>query len=163
MLIQSVIAGNLDAAFILHQPDNALLNTVPIKAGKVGVVLPAEHPLAQQHEIAFSDLANETLILFPRETNPEMFDDVITHFQQSGFSPKQIIETAPRSSAIALVAAGQGIATIAQSLKQTCIAGTIFKPLKQPAPMISYSCITLKQRKGQWLEVLTKYIGSELQ
>ncbi len=162
-LIQSIIAGTLDAAFILHQPDNTLLNTLPIKAGHAGVVIPAEHPLAQNPEIAFSDLANETLILFPRETNPPMYDDIISYCQLSGFSPKQIIETAPRSTAIALVAAGQGIATIAESLKQTCITGTVFKPLKQPSLMVNYSCITLKQRKGQWLDVLTEYIVSELQ
>jgi len=162
-LIKAVIANNLDAAFILHQPDNALLNMIPMKAGKVGVVLPTKHPLIEKEEITLTQLANETLILFPRETNAAMYDDIISHCQLAGFSPKHIIETAPRSTAIALVAAGQGIATIAESLKHTCITGTVFKPLKQPAPMVNYSCITPKQQSGRWLEVLTTCIIDELQ
>lgn len=161
-LIQSVIAENLDAAFILHRPDNVLLNTIAIKADKAGVVLPEDHPLTQKKSLKFSDLAEETLILFPRKTNPTMYDDIIGHCQKAGFSPKKIIETAPRATAIALVAAGQGIATLAESLKHTCVSGTVYKPIQQSKPMVNYSCITQKQRQGQWLDVLTQFIAQAL-
>lgn len=161
-LIQAVIAENLDAAFILHRPDNLLLNTIPIKAGNAGVVLSESHPLTKKPEVEFSDLTDETLILFPRKTNPSMYDSIISHCQKAGFSPKKIIETAPRSTAIALVAAGQGIATIAESLKNTCVNGTTYRPLKQPAPMINYSCITQVERSGRWLDVLNNFIRTEL-
>jgi len=161
-LIGGVISERLDAAFILYRPDNPLLRTVPIKADQTGVILPDGHPLTRKKRVAFKELKNETLILFPRITNPDMYDEIIFYCHQAGFSPKAIIETAPRSTAIGLVAAGQGIATIAASLKHTCVKGTTFRPLVQPGPMINYSCITTSDRTGKWVDVLNKYIQREL-
>jgi DNA-binding transcriptional LysR family regulator len=161
-LIGGVISERLDAAFILYRPDNPLLRTVPIKADQTGVILPDGHPLTSKKCVALEDLKNETLILFPRITNPVMYDEIISYCHQAGFSPKNIIETAPRSTAIGLVAAGQGVATIAASLKHTCVKGTTFRPLTQPAPMINYSCITTSERTGKWVDVLNKYIQREL-
>jgi DNA-binding transcriptional LysR family regulator len=161
-LILSVIEKNIDAAFILHRPDNILLNTIPIKSDKVGVVLPDDHPLTKKSEIDFIDLVDSPLILFPRITNPTMYDEIISQCQNAGFSPKHIYETTPRSTAIAMVAAGQGIATIAESLKHTCPHGTIYKPLKSSALMVNHSCITRKEQTGRWLDLLKNYIKNKL-
>ncbi|NQZ53463.1 MAG: LysR family transcriptional regulator [Piscirickettsiaceae bacterium] len=161
-LIQAVISETLDAAFILQRPQNPLLNTIPIKAGHMGLILPENHQLAGKICLKFEDLRDETLILFPRMTNPTMYDDIISYCHQAGFSPKAIIETAPRSTAIGLVAAGQGIATIAESLKHTCITGTIYRPLRQPAPMINYSCITRTEISGHWIKILKNFIQTTL-
>lgn len=161
-LIGGVISERLDAAFILYRPDNPLLRTVHIKADQTGVILPDDHPLTHKKRVALRELKNETLILFPRITNPVMYDEIISYCHQAGFSPKDIIETAPRSTAIGLVAAGQGIATIAASLKHTCVKGTTFRPLVQPGPMINYSCITTSERTGKWVDVLNQYIQREL-
>lgn len=162
ILIQSVIDKNLDAAFILHRPKNLLLKTLPIKPEKAGVVLPEGHPLTKKAAIDFSDLANVTLILFPRVTNPTMYDEIISHCQTAGFSPKKIIETTPRSTAIAMVAAGQGVATIAESLKHSCAPGTVYKPLTSPSLIVKHSCIVRVQQSGEWLDLLTNYIESKL-
>ena len=161
-LIGGIISERLDAAFILYRPDNPLLKTIPIKADQTGVILPDDHPLTRKKRVALKELKDETLILFPRNTNPAMYDEIIFYCQQAGFSPRSIIETAPRSTAIGLVAAGQGIATIAASLKHTCVKGTTFRPLVQPGPMINYSCITTSERTGKWVDVLKKYIQRDL-
>lgn len=161
-LISGVISEQLDAAFILHRPINPLLDTVAIKAEKSGVILPDDHPLTQKKRIALKELKNETLILFPRTTNPVMYDEIIAYCHKAGFSPKAIVETAPRSTAIGLVAAGQGVAAIAESLQHTCVKGTTFRPLVQPGPMVNYSCITRAGRTGHWLNVLNKFIKQEL-
>lgn len=161
-LIGGVISERLDAAFILYRPDNPLLKTIPVKAEQAGVILPVDHKLTRKKRVALKELKNETLILFPRMTNPVMYDEIISYCHQAGFSPKAIIETAPRSIAIGLVAAGQGIATIAESLKHTCVKGTTFRPLVQPGPMINYSCIIRSDRTGHWLDVLNKFIQQDL-
>ncbi len=161
-LIAKVIAKQLDAAFILHRPKNPLLTTIPIASDPTGVILPSDHPLTKKSAISLADLKNETLILFPRHTNPSMYDEIIYHCQQAGFSPKHIIETAPRSTAIGHVAAGQGVASISASLKNTCVNGTTYRPLKQPSPMIRYSFIHLKKHDGNWLKLIKDYIADHL-
>lgn len=161
-LIDDVISKRLDAAFILYRPDNKLLKTIPIRSEKIGVVLPDNHHLARRRTIAAKELIGETLILFPRVMNPIMHDDIIAYCQKAGFSPRIIRETAPRSAAIGLVAAGEGIATIAESLKHSCVSGTIFRPLAQPGPEIEFSCITRLDRDGRWLDILNKIIQRDL-
>jgi len=161
-LIDDVISERLDAAFILYRPNNKLLTTIPIRSEKIGIILPDNHALARKKIIAVKELIDETLILFPRVMNPVMYDEIIVCCQQAGFSPKAIREAAPRSSAIGLVAAGEGIATIAESLKHTCVSGTVFRPLAQPGPKIEFSCITRSDKTGQWLDILTNIIKRDL-
>ncbi len=161
-LIEAVVARRLDAAFILCRPEHPELSTIPIRADETGVILHADHPLNAQQRVRLEDLKDETLILFPRATNPVMYDEIIFYCQKAGFSPKAIIETAPRSTAIGLVAAGQGVATIAASLAHSCVQGTTYRPLVQPGPMIRYSCITGIETGGRWLEVLQDFIKQKL-
>ena len=161
-LINDVISERLDAAFILYRPENKLLKTIRIRSEKIGVILPDNHRLARKKIIAAKDLIDETLILFPRVMNPIMYDEIIAYCQQAGFSPKAIREAAPRSTAIGLVAAGEGIATIAESLKHTCVSGTKFRPLEQPGPEIEFSCITRSDRTGRWLDILAQIIKRDL-
>lgn len=161
-LIMDVLHGKLDAAFILYHPDNPLLNVIPIRPEKIGIILPDNHALVSKEIISLKDLKSETFILFPRQMNPVMYDEIIAHCHQSGFSPKKIRETAPRSNAIGLVAAGEGIATIAESYAHTCVQGTAYRPLKQPGPMIRFCCITKADCDGEWLNLLKKIIKRDL-
>ncbi|WP_292955065.1 MULTISPECIES: LysR family transcriptional regulator [unclassified Neptuniibacter] len=161
-LITRVTNKQLDAAFILHCPNSPELKVLPIQPDNIGVILPDDHFLVGNREIDLADLKNDTLILFPRSTNPIMYDDILGHCHNAGFSPKGIIETAPRSTAIGLVAARQGVATIAESLKQSCIAGTVYRPLKGKGPKVNYSAVTHKDVSGQWIELLETYIADAL-
>ena len=161
-LILDVLNEKIDAAFILYHPDDPLLDVIPIRPEKVGIILPEDHALVSKKNISLKDLKNETLILFPRKMNPVMYDEIIAHCHQAGFSPKVIREAAPRSNAIGLVAAGEGVATIAESYAHTCVSGTIFRALKQPCPMIRFCCITRTDREGEWLSLLKNIIQRDL-
>ncbi len=161
-LIEGVINRRLDAAFVLYRPESDLFTTIPIRADRIGVILPADHPLKVKKQVSVKDLREEPLILFPRDTNPVMYDEIISACQEAGFSPGKIIETAPRSTAIGLVAAGQGVATIAESLRHTCVEGTIYRPLLPPAPTVNYACIIRYDRSSQWQNVLMNFIETRL-
>lgn len=161
-LIEGVISGRLDAAFILYRPDNPLLTTLPIRSEPIGLILPDDHPLAKRKKVPLKALKDETMILFPRSMNPVMYDEIIAACQEAGFSPQAIREVAPRSIAIGLVAAGAGVATIASSLQHTCVKGTCYRPLASPSPQIRFSCITRANQTGEWLDLLKTLILSEL-
>lgn len=161
-LILDVLHEKIDAAFILYHPENPLLNLIPIRSERMGIILPDGHPLTSKKEVSLKELKNETLILFPRKMNPIMYDEIIAHCHRAGFSPREIRETAPRSTAIGLVAAGEGVATIAESYAHTCVRGTVYRPLKQPGPMIQFCCITHAERDGEWLNILKNIIQRDL-
>lgn len=161
-LIEGVISGRLDTAFILYRPDNPLLITLPIRSEPIGLILPDDHRLASRNKLSLKAVKDETLILFPRSMNPAMYDEIIGACQDAGFSPRSIREVAPRSIAIGLVAAGEGVATIASSLQHTCVKGTCYRPLTSPAPQIRFSCITRVGQTGEWLDILNAIIKREL-
>lgn len=153
-LVEDVIRGRLDMAFILHRPSNPLLRTVAIREEPIGLILPDQHPLARRRKVPMAALAGETLILFPRHTNPSMYDEIIAACHAAGVTPHRIREVAPRSIAIGLAAAGVGVATIAESLRHTCVRGTCFRPLVPPAPAIRFACIVRADAQGAWVEAL---------
>lgn len=153
-LIAAVIRGQLDAAFILHRPENPLLRMIPIRSEPVGIILPDNHPLAAHDSLSLESLRDETFILFPRQTNPVMYDEILAACREQGFSPTRVREVAPRSIAVGLVAAGAGIATIADSLQHSCVNGTCYRPLTEPGPRIRFSCITALETGGEWLDLL---------
>ncbi len=152
----------LDAAFILYQPEDENLNVIPIRPEKIGLILPEDHPLAAKKTIPLEALKNEKLILFPRSMNPVMYDEIIAHCHKAGFSPNVVREATPRSSAICLVAAGEGIVTIAESYAHSCLQGTTYRPIKQPGPMIRFCCVVKAGRDEQWLKVLNDIIKKDL-
>lgn len=157
-LMDAVIRGELDAAFILHRPENPLLRMLPIRSEPVGVILSDNHPLASQDSLSLAALKDETFILFPRRTNPVMYDEILAACHDQGFSPARIREVAPRSIAVGLVAVGDGIATIAQSLRHSCVHGTCYRPLTEPAPRVRFSCITALETRGEWLDLLREIL-----
>lgn len=149
---------NLDIAFLLFQPDDKSVINIPIRPEKIGLVLANSHPLTSKKNITLSDLKKEKIILFPRHMNPIMYDEIIAHCHQAGFSPNIIKEAAPRSNAIGLVAAGIGIATIAESYAHSCVKGTTYRPIKQPGPMIDFCCVVKAGREEVWLKSLKQLI-----
>lgn len=153
-LVDDVIRGQLDLAFILHRPENPLLRTVPLREEPIGLIVPDHHPLARKRRVPLAALDGETLILFPRHTNPSMYDEILAACQAAGVTPARIREVAPRSIAIGLAAAGVGVATIASSLKHTCVRGTCFRHLVPPAPAIRFACILRTDADGAWVEAL---------
>lgn len=161
-LIEGVINQRLDAAFILYRPTNPLLRTLPVRSEPMGVVLPSDHALAVQDQVALHQLRGETLVLFPRAMNPVMHDEILAACQAAGFTPHHVREVAPRSIAIGLVAAGAGVATIASSLGHQCVDGTCYRPLIPPAPQIRFSCIHRRDAQGNWIEVLENVVAGPL-
>jgi DNA-binding transcriptional LysR family regulator len=161
-LIEDVTQQHLHGAFIMSRPEDPKLKRIDIRSEPLGLMLPDNHFLAMMKEVSLSSLAKETLILFPRQMNPMLFDDIIQHCEQSGFYPKKIVEAQSGHAAIGFVAAGAGIAFIVHSMATACLKGTCFRPLTSPAPRIKYSFITHPQAEGEWLNVFEQQIQQML-
>lgn len=161
-LIDDVIQQQLDGAFIMSRPHESSLKRQDIRAESLGLMVPDNHFLARKKVVQLSALAKETLILFPKEMNPMLYDTIIRHCQAAGFIPSKIIEAQSGHAAIGFVAAGAGIAFIARSMATACLNGTCFRPLNSPAPKIHYSFITHQSNQNNWLNVFEQQIYETL-
>jgi DNA-binding transcriptional LysR family regulator len=129
--------GDIDAG-IVHPPlDDPQLECLVVSSVPFHAALPAGHPLAYRDHVRFTDLAEETFILFPRETAPQLYDTIIKTFHDAGFTPKLAMAAHPAQSIIARVAAGFGIGLIAGARQRMDRPGVIYRPIELPCPSLS--------------------------
>jgi DNA-binding transcriptional LysR family regulator len=110
--------GRLDAAFV-RPPlrTEAELAFELLESEQLVVALPSSHTLAAREEIALSELATETFILYPRSVRPGLADAVVAACEAAGFTPR-VGQYAPQlSSTINLVAASLGVSIVPESMQ----------------------------------------------
>ncbi len=83
-----VVAGELDIGLALHPESMRGVESEPLRVEPVGAVLREHHPLAGGSSIRLADLAEETLLLFPRELAPVYYDRIIGACERAGFEPR---------------------------------------------------------------------------
>jgi DNA-binding transcriptional LysR family regulator len=135
LLLDKVRRGDLDAAFIrpgVQDPVGMRLIRAPDEA--MLVALPVAHRLAGQAAVALQDLAEETLILFPRAAGLSLYDEISAALLACGVDPVVDQEVPQMSSVINLVAADLGVSIVTASMAQICLSGVVYRPIKGIAP-----------------------------
>jgi DNA-binding transcriptional LysR family regulator len=124
--------GRIDASFVrLPLTDSDLLDVVPIRGDDMLIVLPDDHPLANQHAVAIEDLEDEALIMFSRGLSEGHFDHIVRHIRPTEDPATVVFQPRPDEEAmIVAVAEGAGftVAT-ARRIRQIQVPGTIALPL----------------------------------
>lgn len=117
-LINMIQNGSIDLAFVrTDHLDNEQVEMHLLMREPLSIVLPDNHPLIQENKITLAQLVNEELIVCPRDYSAQLYDTIISLFDNSGYTP-QIKQMAPQlSSIISLVGAGLGISIIPASMK----------------------------------------------
>lgn len=116
-LMQDLQDGLLDAAFIrLPCESSKAFNLKIIASEKMQVALPAGHALSKQPTLSLVQLADEQLIMFPREVAPSLYELVLSTCLRAGFSPHRGQQSPQISSSLSMVAAGFGFAIVPESL-----------------------------------------------
>jgi DNA-binding transcriptional LysR family regulator len=111
----------------------ALIQEVPVE-----LALPIEHRLVSSDTIEVADLAEETIVLFPRSISPTVWDRCYRHLLPSGTTrPNQIyIEPDTINAPEALlraVASGKGLGPAVPAMAvHTQIDGVVLRPLHPP-------------------------------
>jgi DNA-binding transcriptional LysR family regulator len=133
--VESLKSGEIACGFF--HPDAtspAGLSMKVLLQEKNGVLLPAEHRLAQAPKLRLRDLADTPFVMFPRAHNPGFYDRVLAAFQQAGVTPRIADEVWPRANAMGLVRAGLGATFMTPSEAQQLPAEVTFRALEGPAP-----------------------------
>lgn len=134
--VEALRSGAIHIGF-LHVPmgDPALQSTLlvqkPFKA-----VLSEVHPKARKPVLKLSDLAGETLILFPRGVSPQDYDDIIALCRHEGFSPPRIIEASPAQSIVAMAACNLGIGFVASEVQHYARPFATYRTLEGGGPVL---------------------------
>ncbi len=80
--------GSIDIALSLCPEITAGLEVAPIRKERLVALLPEAHPLAREQAIPLSALADEELVVFPREIAPRLHDAFLAIYRRAGFEPR---------------------------------------------------------------------------
>ncbi|BCG09245.1 LysR family transcriptional regulator [Buttiauxella agrestis] len=117
-LIKAVENGTIDVAFV--RTDHLYSDSLKLQLllqEPLTIVLPEHHAYIAQSHITLNQLANEEMILCPRNYSVQLHDTIYALFERAGCTPT-VKQTAPQlSSIINLVSAGIGVSIVPSSMK----------------------------------------------
>lgn len=91
------------------------------------VALPDNSPLAARDELRFTDLSDQTFVLYPRRPRPSYADVVLGICEREGFKPAALELTQDFQSAISLVSVGVGLSVVPESVSRTQRPGVTYR------------------------------------
>jgi DNA-binding transcriptional LysR family regulator len=94
------------------------------------VAMPAGHRLAELDQVPVEELEHEGWVLFPRLLAPGLHDLLVGICRKAGFVPRVVQEAREGHTIVGLVAAGLGIALVAESLIHWGGHDVVCRPLR---------------------------------
>jgi DNA-binding transcriptional LysR family regulator len=122
--------GRLDVAFV-HAPLAAEgLRTHALRAERLVVLLPADHPLAARSELTLEAVAAEPLVLRTAAVGGGARASVLELFARHGQVPRVAQEPEGLDAVLALVAAGTGLSVQPEPVLALLRADVVARPLE---------------------------------
>ena len=117
LLMQDLRDGQLDAAFIrLPCESSKAFNLRVIETERMMIALPVGHALSGAGTLALTQLADDALIMFPREVAPSLYELIVSTCLRAGLSATRFQQAPQIAASLGMVSAGCGIALVPASL-----------------------------------------------
>jgi DNA-binding transcriptional LysR family regulator len=132
--------GSIDLALSLCPEIAAELELAPIRKERLVALLPEAHPLAHEHAIPLSALADEEFVLFPREIAPRLHDAFMAIYRRAGFEPRVRNESFHTGWDVGVLAEIPAAAIAPQSAAAGLPDGIVAVALSEPTDSLE-SCL----------------------
>ncbi|MGW1076682.1 LysR substrate-binding domain-containing protein [Streptomyces sp. NPDC002537] len=136
--LKGVRSGELDATLLRGERAGSGLEFLPLWQDPLMAALPARHDLAVRAEIDMADLAGLPLRLSSPSRNPALHDLVTECCREAGFEPVLGPEFTTAQDTLATIGFGKPSWTVfyAPHAEQLPVPGVVFRPLRNPAPVM---------------------------
>jgi DNA-binding transcriptional LysR family regulator len=92
-IVAGVGDGSIDLGLVRCPPPAPGLEARPIRLERQVLLLRRDHRLASRSSVSVADVAEETLLLHPREANPGHYDALLGLCREHGFEPRVLLRT----------------------------------------------------------------------
>ena len=133
--VDALRRGRIQVGFVRLPTEETNLVVESIQRELLVVALPEGHRLARRAQVRLAELADDTMILFPRHTAPEYYDVFIGACRGAGFTP-QLLHPGSMQTNLGLVSAGLGVSLMPASIRNLRRAGVVYRPLAPPVPEV---------------------------
>lgn len=90
-IVAGVTDGSIDVGLIRCPPQTADLESRVIRLERQVVLVRRDHRLAGRSSVTVADLADETLLMHPRDANPGHYDALVELCGEHGIEPKVLL------------------------------------------------------------------------
>jgi DNA-binding transcriptional LysR family regulator len=136
--LEALRAGDLDVAFFCGAGPARELAVKPLRWGRIVLALPEDDALTRSLAVRAEQLAGASLVLFPRLLEPFLYNHLTDEvLGASGVAPCIALEATTLESTYTAVAAGLGVAFVAESTTRILAAcGVAHRPFAPPTPKL---------------------------
>jgi DNA-binding transcriptional LysR family regulator len=128
--IELLQGGRSDLGFVIPPLQDAKdLKSEIVAHNRLVAAVPEDHPLAQNEQIALTEMAHESWILFPERQGPGLHRIIHAACLQAGFIPLVGQEAPQMDTIVSLVAGGMGVALVSRALVKGGHRGVAFREL----------------------------------
>ena len=132
--IAALKEGRIDIGFGRIRFDDPAVRRIVLREENLVAAFSVDHPLAaQKGPVSLQDLAGEPQIIYPRAPRPSYADQVLSLLRDHAIEPRVAHEARELQVAIGLVAAGEGIAIVPESVRYARSRDVMFRDLVEPA------------------------------
>lgn len=134
--IDALKSGEIDVGLGRFDLRDKLTQQILLKQEAYVVALPTNHSLIGHNRVDLNDLVNNTLILYNRTYLPKIVKKSVTEpllniFNSHSLTPHQTTSVSDLQIALGLVAAGEGITLVPESLQTQRVDKIVYRPIKQ--------------------------------
>ncbi|WP_405484235.1 LysR family substrate-binding domain-containing protein [Streptomyces sp. NBC_00009] len=131
-VLSGVADGTLDAGLVRCPPPTPQLVSTLVRLEPQGVLMHGDHLLADHDEVPADALADQTVLIHPREANPGHYDAITAIFERAGITPKLRLRRL-FDAAHTPVTQHQAVSVVGASALPGLPAGLIWRPLTPTA------------------------------
>lgn len=131
--IDALKSGHIDVGFGRLRLSDADIQRILLRQERLMVAIHASHPLAQQQGLWLHQLVNEALFLYPQQSQPSFANYIKNLFSEYGLEPDQLREVCEIQLALGLVAAGEGICIVPESMQTLQFQHLCYLPILDKA------------------------------
>ncbi|HWK46609.1 MAG TPA: LysR family transcriptional regulator [Stellaceae bacterium] len=132
--IAALKEGRIDVGFGRIRFDDPAVRRDVLREERLVAALALGHPLLEREgPFSLARLAEEPLVIYPRQPRPSYADQVISIFHDRGLEPRVAHEARELQTAVGLVAAEVGIAIVPTSVQRMRRDDVVYRELDDPS------------------------------
>ena len=150
--------GELDIAFVRLPCESSKAFELSILDREPMVVaLHRDHPLAACGDLALEKLRDTSVVLFPQEVAPGLYDQVYSYCERAGIDVQHALQSSQLSSSLSMVSAGGGFALVPKSMAAISPPNITYHALSSPE---IYTDIALCWRRFERSHTVKRFLST---
>lgn len=159
-IVAGVLDGSLDAGLAWEDSPPATLAIRPLEHVRFIVALHPSHRLAARKRISLADVAQQPLVMSPRDVTPRQYDRIVGGFRQAGLRPRVAHHAGSISAQLGFVASGLGYAIVPDYARRLGMDGVEFRPLREILESAPLSLLWSSERESPQLALFRKRVDA---